>query len=190
MNKKFYIEVGANDGIFQSRSLCFYGNPEYQGILIEPNPNVFLECKKNRPLDLCVQAALVPFDYKDDEVTLFIHDKYSAQNGVRKFSFEKYPSEIRVPARTLQSILEENKIYEIEYFFLDVEGFEIDVLKGINFDKIIFKNIEIECHMSGLGISPEEETERFNKILENKYNLININYQEASPKAIFKYKYL
>lgn len=190
MNKKIYIEAGANDGIFGSRSLKFYKNEEYQGILIEPEPTMFNICKSNRPLDWCYQAALVSFDYQMKEVPFFIHKEHSAMNGTKKFINETYKSQISVPARTLQSILDEKEIINVEYLFLDTEGFEIEVLKGIDFEKTIFKNIEIECHMADIQISPEEESEKFYEILKNKYVLTRIDKikHDGNPKAIFNLK--
>ncbi len=40
-----------------------------------------------------------------------------------------------MPARTLTSILDQHLIQRIDLLSLDVEGFELDVLKGIDFDK-------------------------------------------------------
>ena len=44
----FYIECGANDGVNQSNTWHFEKRLGWHGILIEPQPNVFLNLKKNR----------------------------------------------------------------------------------------------------------------------------------------------
>jgi hypothetical protein len=52
----------------------------------------------------------------------------------------------RIPTRTLTSILDEVQPPEIDFLSLDVEGYEINVLKGIDFEKYKPKVIVVECH--------------------------------------------
>ena len=52
---------------------------------------------------------------------------------------------IRVPARTLESILDEfTNIPQIDFFSLDVEGYELQVLQGLNLDRYKPKYILVE----------------------------------------------
>ena len=51
-----------------------------------------------------------------------------------------------VPTLTLNYILEKHKIEKIDFFSLDVEGYELEVLKGINFKKFKPKYILIEIY--------------------------------------------
>jgi FkbM family methyltransferase len=145
---KIYIEAGANDGIFQSRSLQFKEDANYFGLLIEPHFETYQHCVLNRSGDnsKIYNAALVSFDFGFDKIELGIHSSYTAMNSILKPHGEIYNSTVSVPARTLQSILDENNISIVENFFLDVEGYEKNVLDGIDFNKTRFNNIEIECH--------------------------------------------
>jgi hypothetical protein len=45
------------------------------------------------------------------------------------------PYEVSVPARTLDSLLEEADAPAIDFMSLDVEGYEAEVLKGIDLDR-------------------------------------------------------
>ncbi len=67
-------------------------------------------------------------------------------DGVIKRGHINYSAPTTVEARTLQSILDEENSYNIDILFLDVEGFEIEVLKGINFKKCHIKAIQTEAH--------------------------------------------
>jgi FkbM family methyltransferase len=70
------------------------------------------------------------------------------ENHIRKGSkIQKniIPYEIQVPARTLTSILDECQVNEIDFFSLDVEGFELNVLKGLDFNKYRPKYMLIEA---------------------------------------------
>jgi FkbM family methyltransferase len=142
--------------------LQFKGNDEYFGLLIEPHFETFQQCVNNRADGLCriYNAALVSFDFDSPEIQLGIHSQYSAMNSIVKPSSEKYVDTVNVEARTLQSILDENDISIVDNFYLDVEGYEKNVLNGIDFNKTKFNNIEVECHYPFLNITQEEELSR------------------------------
>ncbi len=55
------------------------------------------------------------------------------------------PYKIKVPARTLTSILDEANIPKIDFFSLDVEGFELNALQGLDFDKYRPEFMLVEC---------------------------------------------
>ena len=51
-----------------------------------------------------------------------------------------------VKSRTLTSILDEFNVNSIDLFSLDVEGYELNVLKGLNFNKYCPKYLLIEIY--------------------------------------------
>ena len=51
---------------------------------------------------------------------------------------------IKIKSKTLSSILEENNINNVDYLSIDTEGSELNVLKGIDFDKININIISVE----------------------------------------------
>ena len=61
----------------------------------------------------------------------------------RKLGFTPY--KIKVPARTLTSILDEANVSKIDFFSLDVEGFELNALQGLDFEKYRPEFMLIEC---------------------------------------------
>lgn len=188
MHKKIYIEAGANDGVFQSRSLSFKDNEEYFGILIEPHKPTFDLCVTHRANDRTqiFNCALVPFTHKEEFVNLFRHNA-SAMNSIISHEREQYIGGEPVPARTLQSILDELNISEVEFFFLDVEGFEFEVLQGVDLSKTKFKELEVESHYPFLGLSFEEDKQRFvDFFTKNNYNLAEVIHGDGLPKLIFR----
>jgi FkbM family methyltransferase len=188
-NKKIYIEAGANDGIFQSRSLEFIDNDQYFGILVEPVLYSYERCLRNRPNNTKIyNCALVDFDHKEPIIEIHHHSLHSAMTTLIKSSGQSYHQNSKVPARTLDSILEENEIINIEAFYLDVEGYELNVLKGINFSKRKFNLIEIECHAGLIDISLEEEINNHKDLL-SKYGYFlsdQVNETGGNPKIIFR----
>jgi FkbM family methyltransferase len=64
-------------------------------------------------------------------------------------NWKAYSNEFSIPAITLDSILENYGLdkKKIDFFSLDVEGYELEVLKGLNLKKFCPKVILIEWHL-------------------------------------------
>lgn len=148
----FYIEAGAHNGIFQSNTLELNQKHKWKGLLVEPTPETYNECLKNRPNDIIENCALVGFDYPNSIINLTKFNQ-SAYNTTCKFYNKKLEPKIiepiSVPARTLTSILDQHNCPRtIDFFSLDVEGDEDLVLNGIDFSKYHLRFILIELLMS------------------------------------------
>ena len=154
----FFIEVGAHDGIFQSNTLNLEESLGWKGILIEPSLNAYLECIKNRPKSICINLALTSFEqYKKKD---FVFGDFNSspmssvaanRSGFSKFeNLKNYLSGITkkklrpVSTAPLQLIIDKIGIDKVDFLSLDVEGFEYEVLKGVNFNKCRPKYILIE----------------------------------------------
>ncbi len=154
----FFIEAGANDGISQSNSLYFEKYKNWQGILIEAIPDLAAKCRVNRPKSVVENYALVPFDYGQDYIKMYYCNLMSFVDKAIILDREKkvhlkagcqvqninHTYEINVPVRTLTTILDRYRVKNIDLFSLDVEGFELNVLQGIDFDKYQSKFMLIE----------------------------------------------
>lgn len=62
-------------------------------------------------------------------------DKNICKESIRKYCVEQ---------KCLQNILKERKISKVDFMSIDVEGYELSVLKGIDFNKVDIKCIIIE----------------------------------------------
>lgn len=144
----FFIEAGANNGINQSNTLYFEKYRKWKGLLIEPIPELAKQCKVNRPNCIVESCALVPFGFEKPEIEMYYCNLMSLVKGAQKSQeadlqhlqrgeevqqIKSY--ELTVPARTLTSILDQYSVSQIDLLSLDVEGFELDVLKGLDFEK-------------------------------------------------------
>jgi len=136
----FFIECGANDGISQSNTKMYEESFDWKGILIEASPSAYEICVKNRPGSIVYNCCLVDSDDVKEIEGDFDGHLMSSVNGERKNSTNL----IKVPSRTLSSILNENSVEEIDFFSLDVEGYEYNVLMGLDFDRWSPKFILVE----------------------------------------------
>jgi FkbM family methyltransferase len=142
----FYIELGAFDGITQSNTYFFELNRSWKGLLIEPSKVSFDLCCKNRPNNIIVNCCCVSNTYNDTKINGdFNSTLMSSVNGKRLNSNVS----VEVKAMTLEKILDENNIdIEIDFLSLDTEGYEIDVLQGLNLEKYRPKYLLIEIYIN------------------------------------------
>lgn len=158
LNKKdgIFIEAGANNGIRQSNTYFFEHEMNWTGICVEPIPYLAKECRLNRPKSIVECAALVADDYHLPEIVIEHTPKsyglMSVIKGMRhtKHHLTKANEDghgILVKAITLNQILEkhQNSLPKIiDLLALDVEGYEPQVLSGINLNKWKIQYILIE----------------------------------------------
>ncbi len=150
------VDVGANDGINQSNSL-YFERLGWQCLLVEPVASIYAKCKLNRPLAQVVHAACVAPNYPSHEIALTNVGLMSFVDGARKSEEDRLAWIQRgeqlqqissqpclAPARTLTSILEERNVTEIDLLSVDVEGYESEVLAGLDFNRFRPKHIVIE----------------------------------------------
>ena len=171
----YFIEIGANDGVSQSNTYLLELKKNWKGILIEPSPNKFFECVRNRSnRNKFYCNACVSFDYKDKYVPIKYSNLMSISNGLETDLINKEEHfnsslkfldknekiiEFGAVAKTLTEILQQsNAPKNIDFFSLDVEGSEISVLRGIDFNEYQIKYILVECR----------DIEKMNKFLTSK----------------------
>lgn len=152
-NNGFFIEAGANDGISQSNTFLYEKEYGWNGLLVEPNPSKCIQCKNNRPNSIVENYALVSNTYSGDFIEGdFNHDGYAeslmsmvldegdwCDDELRYYKKIKKEdlNTIEVPAITLDKLLEKHNIKKIDFFSLDVEGYEISVLNGFDIEKYL-----------------------------------------------------
>lgn len=160
-----YIDAGAHDGLDESNTFFLEKKYNWRGLLIEPIPKIFQKCKENRSyLNFFENYALVDKNYSKKKVEINYCNKMSVLNLLHKnFDLPYAPEEhvkegnkflqpgdelknktLYINAIPLQKLLDKYNLSEIGLFSLDVEGFELFVLDGVDFQKTTIHYILIE----------------------------------------------
>lgn len=174
-----YVEAGANNGLRQSNTAFFEFYRGWTGLLVEPIPPLYDECKRNRPMSLVEQCALVSLDSDAESVEMVYCDLMSIVKGARGSDAEDDAHiaqgksflakgdqirEYRVPVASLDELFRKNAIESVDLLSLDIEGLEAQALAGIDFGRLAPRWILVESNR------PEE----IDFVLKNHYNLIDV----------------
>lgn len=146
----FFVEAGANDGIAQSNTHYFEQRRGWRGVLIEPIPELAARCQQNRPRAKVVSCALGSFAQDGSTVRMSYCNLMSLVRGAmgsaerddahlaagRQVQGIGASYEIEVPCRALSNVLSELFVRHVDLLSLDVEGYEANVLQGLDFEQL------------------------------------------------------
>lgn len=168
----YFIECGANDGINQSNTWHFEKYLNWNGLLIEPLEDKFIELKKNRSRHNYFYN--IALSDSIDKKSLYIINNNLESKVVDKENKETNVAKFK--STTLTRILEEISAPKlIDFFSLDVEGYEEQVIQGIDFNIYNFQFLLVE--------TKNEKVIKFLK--ENNYELVE---KMSHHDYLFKYK--
>ncbi len=162
MQNGVFVDVGAHDGESLSNTLFFEKEKGWTGICVEPIPSVFQKLQVLRTKAKCYQVAI---DSEEKETMFLLGKGYPEMfsvlaNHLDPRHYTRIQNEARdngghtemipVQTRRLDNILAENNIKHVNYMSIDVEGAEFGVLESIDFSKVTFDIIEVECNYDDL----------------------------------------
>ena len=134
----FYIDVGAYDPTEHSVTKGFYDNG-WSGINIEPvvlyYDRFVLERTRDKNLNLLIsdkEGEVTFYENNTTGVSSVVEDSIKSWQKEANFQFK----ELKKEAKTLDTICIKNKVGEVHFLKIDVEGFEINVLHGFSFKAV------------------------------------------------------
>jgi FkbM family methyltransferase len=170
----FFVDVGAFDGVHLSNTFSFERHG-WKGICIEPHPAFVRMCARNRRKSLCLHAACV--SQPEIDRVEFLTEPLGLLSGIRAnqnsdlqagyalrgMAFPGFTT-ATVPARTLNRIFKQHLPPKtaIDLLSIDVEGGELDILRGLDFAEYAVRIIvagantpkaaeELAAHLTGAG---------------------------------------
>uniref|UniRef100_A0A7R9VGC5 Methyltransferase FkbM domain-containing protein n=1 Tax=Chlamydomonas euryale TaxID=1486919 RepID=A0A7R9VGC5_9CHLO len=145
-----FLEMGALDGILLSNTYALEQGLNWGGVLIEANPVSYRALARNRPSAITIRSAVCA----TDNIVTFCQSSPQI-SGIWEFMSEGfkqqwYPnglpaSTIQLPCVPLSRLLHLARITHYNFFSLDVEGAELQVLKSINWQLVSFEVIVVEA---------------------------------------------
>jgi len=145
----YFVEVGANHPTEGSQT-WHLEQAGWTGVLVEPQPELAAFLVASRKARVFANACSSPAN-AGQSLPLHVDGARSALDPDRMSPGAKAAYVIVVPARTLDSILEEAEAPgPIDMLSIDVEGHETEVLRGFDFSRWQPLLILIEDHVSNL----------------------------------------
>ena len=145
----FFVDVGANHPWSGSQT-WHLEQRGWRGILVEPLPEHADLLRQTRTATVFAVACSSP-ENAGKVLPFYADDALSGLNRAQMAPWAK-PQVIDVPVRTLDSILEEAGAPQpLNFLSVDVEGHEIEVLRGFNFARWAPRLILMEDHVVNLN---------------------------------------
>lgn len=147
-----FLEIGAYDGLLLSNTLAFEQALGWRGVLIEANPDSFRSLVSQRPLAVRANAAIC---HRPRQVH-WVNAKNVGgiwEFMARGFRQKWHPSldiadpkaTAVIPCYPLSALLAFSGVQHFNFFSLDVEGAELEVLKSLVFKQVTFDIILVEA---------------------------------------------
>ncbi|NWG24264.1 MAG: FkbM family methyltransferase [Pseudorhodoplanes sp.] len=146
----YFVEVGANDPVKESQS-WHLEQLGWAGVLIEPLPELAARLRETRKASVFEVACSSP-QRAGSVMTLHIAGAYSSFDPRLSVTGVRPERTIQVPVRTLNDVLEEaGAPSPIDLLSIDVEGHELEVLKGFDLARWQPRLILLEDHVTNLA---------------------------------------
>ena len=166
-----FLEAGAHDGWTGSNTYSLERIWKWRGVLVEPVPELYAECLRNRPHAQVFNCALVSHGYDEPDVEIEAAGLLSTLTASALLQrsrdsacayYGRAGEKVRVPARTLDWVLQQSGVDTLDFLSLDVEGFEAAALGGLDLNTRAPRTILVEANF------PEDIA----AILDPRYRLV------------------
>ena len=181
-NNGIYIDVGCNHPVYSNNTYLLY-KKGWQGINIDINEksvklfNLFR--KNDLNINLAVSSKKTELEY------INFHDKSPINKIKTTFNKDLHPLDKikKIKSDTLDSIIENSKYKDkkIDFVSIDVEGYEIEVIKGFNLKKYKPSIIVIEyldtnlrtIEIKNFNLQNIINSEIYKLMIKNEYHMVN-----------------
>ena len=184
----FYIDVGCQHPVMNNNTYLLY-KKGWNGINIDLDKKNIDLFNFYRKRDLNINFAI---SSREGERELFFYHDKSAINTVEKSVANYQRAQVKeikkVKTKTLNSIIENSKFKDltIDFLSIDVEGHELDVIKGFDLKKYKPKVVIIEfldlslkkLEIKNLNIKNFLKSEIYQYMIDKNYTLVNLIHSD------------
>ena len=180
--KGFYIDIGCNHPVYNNNTFIFY-KKGWKGVNIDLDKSSIDLFNTYRKNDLNIIAALSSSN-KTKKIYEF-HPKSplnTLEDKVANYQKAKVQNVYEIKTQTLNQIIEKNKLSKkINFLTIDVEGHELQVLKGFDInvhqpDVIVVEYLDLDLNkleIQNLNINNVLQSEIYEYLVNQNYSLIN-----------------
>jgi FkbM family methyltransferase len=179
----YFIDVGCNHPVYNNNTYLLYKRG-WSGINVDIDKKSIQLFDLYRKKDLNINSAI---SSKVEEVDFyFYHDKSPINTLSKKsYTFQKTKPKIikKITTQTLESIISASvfKKKKIDFLSVDVEGHELEVLKGLNLKVyspsiIVLEYLDLsidKLEVYNFDINNILNSEIYNYMIDNDYSLVN-----------------
>ena len=158
----FFVDVGAHHPFRYSNTYLFY-KKGWRGINIDATPGSMRAFNKYRPDDINLEVAVSQtssglYFYLFDDHAYNTFDADAAEKA--QLAGAKFLEKVNIASRSLKHILNEHltKNKKIDFLSVDVEGFDLEVLKSNDWIRYKPGYILVECLDTSLPEISEDST--------------------------------
>jgi len=130
-----FVEVGANDPVAGSQTWLLEQNG-WRGVLVEPQSSHYEKlCALRKNSQVFRVACSAPGQEGEMDLLLADENGSSTLRRQRDTHGTRFVGAERVQVTTLDRVLQSAGLTRMDFLSLDVEGHEIEVLRGLDFEK-------------------------------------------------------
>lgn len=179
------IQIGANSGKDSVFSFITENRNNIElAILIEPIPFIINDLiKQYNSYDNIIIENIAISDKEVSEFTLYYEENsnyevssFSKQHILDHGCPEYKIKSISVPCLTINQLLDNYNITELDYLYIDTEGLDVHILSSIDYAKYKINNIIFEiAHTDGANIRGHNYSEITNYLVNLGYSLTPVD---------------
>ena len=177
-----YLDIGAHHPIRISNTALLYLRGS-RGVNVEANPHLIGEFIRLRPGDVNVNIGVSDVA---GEMTFYMIDEYSGRNTFDQTVAEAYVREhpkrsirhrMSLKVTTINTLVEEHcgGVFP-DLLTIDVEGFDLRILKSANFESskptVISTEAKAATDFTGVGLSPFLQSKGYSMVFRTHSNAI------------------
>jgi len=167
------LDIGTNVGYFALRCAMKAKRGFVYGF--EPSEISFNKCQANLGLNNLSNLVVEQLALGEMEGTAYLHTETENNRGMNRISTDRISEDEQIKVRSMDQFVKENNISKVNFIKLDVEGYEMQVLKGGEQTISAFRpKLFLEVDDTLLGRFGVSSTSIFHWLQEREYNIYDI----------------